>query len=286
MKLLFGTLILGAGAVCTLAQTGATPARVTVQGAMATDIIIAGVTKNAPFTADESGETVRIMPDGNRIVQSWTGRMARNSDGRIRRDITSGQAAEGFSRPLVFGGGIASPAVVALGTGDGKPHVFATKGDAEMAAAARAAVAAKPDGSGVTVISTGTHDEAKRVVFSKIEATVAGEGVRLGGDAEAIRVTLPKAAQDGKFQTSKESLGTRDFGGVQADGVRLTTTFAPGAVGNEREIVVTTETWWAKELGVLVYSKRTDPRTGEQTYQMSNIVRSEPDPSLFPARDK
>lgn len=284
MKLLFGTLILAASAMGTFAQTGGKPARVALEGRMATDIIIAGVTKNTPFSADESGETVRILPDGNRIVQSWTGKMARNSQGRIRRDITSGQAGEGFARPLVFGGGIASPAVVALGTGDGK-HVFTTKFDAEMGAVSRAAVAGTPDGSGVTIVTTG-NDEAKRVVLSKIEATVAGEGVRLGGDAEAIRVMLPKSAQDGKFQTSKESLGTRDFGGVQADGVRLTTTFAPGAVGNERDIVVTSETWWSKELGVLVYSKRTDPRTGEQTYQMSNIVRSEPDPSLFPARDK
>ena len=31
----------------------------------------------------------------------------------------------------------------------------------------------------------------------------------------------------------------------------------------------------------MVYSKRSDPRTGEQTFQLTNIVRTEPDASLF-----
>ena len=32
---------------------------------------------------------------------------------------------------------------------------------------------------------------------------------------------------------------------------------------------------------MVVYSKQSDPRTGEQTYRLTNINRSEPDPSLF-----
>jgi hypothetical protein len=31
----------------------------------------------------------------------------------------------------------------------------------------------------------------------------------------------------------------------------------------------------------VIYSKRTDPRMGEQSFQLTNISRSEPDPSLF-----
>ena len=68
---------------------------------------------------------------------------------------------------------------------------------------------------------------------------------------------------------------------MQAEGVRVITTFAAGAVGNENEIEVTSETWFSKELGVVVYLKRSDPRIGETTYQMTNITRVEPDPSLF-----
>jgi hypothetical protein len=35
------------------------------------------------------------------------------------------------------------------------------------------------------------------------------------------------------------------------------------------------------ELKTVVMSKRSDPRMGEQTFQLTNIVRAEPDPSLF-----
>jgi len=35
------------------------------------------------------------------------------------------------------------------------------------------------------------------------------------------------------------------------------------------------------ELKTIVYSKRSDPRMGDQTFALTNIVRSEPDPSLF-----
>jgi hypothetical protein len=34
-------------------------------------------------------------------------------------------------------------------------------------------------------------------------------------------------------------------------------------------------------LQLVVLSKHNDPRFGEQTYRLTNIVRSEPDPSLF-----
>ena len=34
---------------------------------------------------------------------------------------------------------------------------------------------------------------------------------------------------------------------------------------------------------MVVYSRQIDPRTGEHTYRLTNINRSEPDPSLFKA---
>jgi len=52
-------------------------------------------------------------------------------------------------------------------------------------------------------------------------------------------------------------------------------------VGNERPIEITYEKWFSDELQMVVYSKQSDPRTGEHTYRLTNINRSEPDPSLF-----
>jgi hypothetical protein len=41
------------------------------------------------------------------------------------------------------------------------------------------------------------------------------------------------------------------------------------------------ETWYSPELQMVILSKRSDPRFGETTYRVTNIVRSEPDAALF-----
>jgi hypothetical protein len=86
---------------------------------------------------------------------------------------------------------------------------------------------------------------------------------------------LPKGA------VKTESLGTRRLEGVEAEGVRLTTTVAAGAIGNERPIEIVYERWYSKELELIVFSKYTDPRFGEQTYRLVNVKRDEPDSALF-----
>jgi len=52
-------------------------------------------------------------------------------------------------------------------------------------------------------------------------------------------------------------------------------------VGNDREIVATSETWFSKQLGLTMLSKNTDPRFGETTTKLTNISLVEPDPALF-----
>src|SRR5215204_5443919 len=169
MKLLFGilTLALTASAFGQDVEAPAAPARAV---RAATDVIVAGVKKNAPFTADESGETVRIITNDTAATENWTGRMARNSEGRIRRDITSGKVGDGSSRPFIFGGGIVSPGIVALGAGDGVGYSVQSKIEAETGA--RTIVTAPAEGSsGLTLITTtGNDEEARRVVITKIEA--------------------------------------------------------------------------------------------------------------------
>ena len=42
-----------------------------------------------------------------------------------------------------------------------------------------------------------------------------------------------------------------------------------------------TEVWTSPDLKIIVSSKRSDPRMGEQTFKLTNITRADPDPSLF-----
>ena len=80
---------------------------------------------------------------------------------------------------------------------------------------------------------------------------------------------------------STESLGTRDVEGVRADGTRTTTTIEAGAIGNVAPLEIVSERWFSPELKTVVLSRRSDPRFGETTYRLENIVRGEPSPELF-----
>ena len=80
-----------------------------------------------------------------------------------------------------------------------------------------------------------------------------------------------------------EQLGQQSIEGVLVTGKRVTTTIATGAVGNDRPIVVVHEEWRSPELKIVVKTIDSDPRTGEQTMELQELARADPDPSLFQA---
>ena len=79
----------------------------------------------------------------------------------------------------------------------------------------------------------------------------------------------------------KEDLGTQTIAGVSAQGTRLTRTIPAGQIGNEKPIVIVRETWFSNDLQMVVMSKRTNPWSGESTYTLTNIQRTEPAATLF-----
>jgi hypothetical protein len=61
-------------------------------------------------------------------------------------------------------------------------------------------------------------------------------------------------------KATSESLGTQVIEGVNAEGTRRTTTWAVGSRGNDRDIVVTNETWFSEQLQLEVLNKHPIPR--------------------------
>jgi hypothetical protein len=88
-------------------------------------------------------------------------------------------------------------------------------------------------------------------------------------------------ATNEQAQATTEDLGWQTIEGVLASGTRTTRTIPAGQIGNEKPINIVTEVWTSPDLKAIVYSKRSDPRMGEQTFRLTTIVRTEPDPSLF-----
>ena len=82
-------------------------------------------------------------------------------------------------------------------------------------------------------------------------------------------------------KTSSENLGTQSIEGVLADGVRNTTVYPEGSMGNDRPIQVVSERWVSNELGLTLLEKDSDPRFGETITRVTSLNRSEPDLALF-----
>lgn len=91
----------------------------------------------------------------------------------------------------------------------------------------------------------------------------------------------PLTPRNESKDAKKESLGTKNFEGVSAEGTRLTIEIPIGQIGNDKPIFVVTEKWFSNELQMIVFSKHTDPFIGEVTFQLTNIKQGEPSTDLF-----
>lgn len=91
----------------------------------------------------------------------------------------------------------------------------------------------------------------------------------------------PGGSQRTSTNETKVDLGMQFMAGVNAQGTRTTRIIPAGAIGNAQALTITTERWLSPDLQTVVETKRTDPRTGTALFQLTNIIRQEPDPTLF-----
>jgi hypothetical protein len=82
-------------------------------------------------------------------------------------------------------------------------------------------------------------------------------------------------------QPQVENLGLQTINGVAATGTRTTQTIPAGAIGNTQPIQTVREVWTSQDLKIPVMIKTSDPRFGETVMQLTNILQTNPDPSLF-----
>jgi hypothetical protein len=226
-----------------------------------------GTVAGAPYSAQATTQRVQVLADGNRIEQTTSGSVARDSQGRVRRDE---------ALPGLAGNNGDAPHIVMID--DPVAHVHWTL-DAQTKSAMKMPVPAGKNGRvGVFEVGAPPPMATGNAFFYAESGVVQGSE----GKTQVItkRVTRP---DDG--ETTKSELGTQVIEGVSAHGTRVTRTIPAGQIGNLQPIVITTESWYSPDLKVLVMSKSNDPRMGETTYKLTNIQRSEPAPSLFQPPD-
>lgn len=116
------------------------------------------------------------------------------------------------------------------------------------------------------------------------ELNVMSDAFAAAGDAFAMawRHGEPNIVRlDKSYERTTTSLGTKSFDGVIAEGKMVSYTIPAGKVGNVRPITVSSETWYSPDLQITVYSKHSDPRSGDVIYRVANLKRSEQSTDLF-----
>ncbi|HKS43324.1 MAG TPA: hypothetical protein VJX74_22105 [Blastocatellia bacterium] len=233
------------------------------------------VVKGSPYSAQAITEAVQTLADGNRIVRKTTASVYRDSEGRTRQDQSVGNigpyAVAGEPRQVIFINDPVSNVNYVLDARD--------KTARKMSFSRIESFQRKADSDKATAEKMATVDMAISNAAGGASVTVAGprrppmrDKVWVGeGNTFNIQLKEPKT----------ESLGKQMFDGVEAEGTRETTTIAAGEIGNELPINITFERWYSPELQVVVMSKHTDPRVGENTYRLTGINRSEPSRTLF-----
>lgn len=98
-----------------------------------------------------------------------------------------------------------------------------------------------------------------------------------GGEHVASRAEFVKS----QSASAGEDLGTQFIGGLEALGKRKTFTIEMGRIGNDHALTAKWEFWYSPTLGLNLISKRDDPRSGTQNFEVTDINLNEPDPKLF-----
>ncbi len=232
--------------------------------------------KNAPYSAEAVTETIQSLADGNRIVNRSSATLYRDSEGRERREQELGNL-----------GSLTADAPVKTVT------IWDPVAKASYSLDERRKTARKSPAGVFGITGPGAH----------ISITGMAGGLGFGPDVSMMRTPLPRvggasggvtifeshtetrildgtaAKSDSRLRT--EDLGERMIEGVKTKGTRTTHTIPAGEIGNERPIEITSERWYSDELQAVVMTKRSDPRSGETTYKLLHVNRSEPMKSLF-----
>jgi hypothetical protein len=99
---------------------------------------------------------------------------------------------------------------------------------------------------------------------------------------ESLPYTPPAKAHMAQGATSEsEDLGKQSIGGLETVGTRETTIIPAGTIGNNSPLLSKREFWFSPKLGVNLISKRHDPFSGTQNFEVSDITLGEPDAKLF-----
>lgn len=222
--------------------------------------------QGSPYTAVEKTTWIQKLADGTTITRTTTTTTIRDSQGRTLRKENLP-----LSNPQSFTHFVVTDPTTHTTTMWNTMSKQATRVHMPDLHQPPARTLSMGSGSGAV---SGVMVTSTAVGAGLVGSFAAGEGPSL------IAAGIP-TDPNLKPSFKREKLDGKTIANVYAEGVRTTTTYPIGFMGNDRPIVVVRETWTSPDLKLIVYSTSDDPRTGLQTTELTNLDRSEPDPALF-----
>jgi len=233
-----------------------------------------------PFSAVVTTKSTQIFLDGTHVTQTTTAMECRDVEGRTRTEsdiappISLGPGEPPL--PLIHRIYIRDP-VAGISYDLDPAHKTALKMPRIMIAPG---IVYDGPGSaglpGATQSRNGAGRGRSNPPTERSGTVGSSESAPRTGSSDNVAETAGKRANN-----ILEDLGQKNINGITAHGTRITTVVPVGAIGNDREFRSTTERWFSDDLNLLVKSVSSDPRFGTTTYELTNISRLPPDPSLF-----
>jgi hypothetical protein len=211
--------------------------------------------KNAAFSAIVITQYDRTLGNGNHIHRETRGKVYRDDQGRVRTETESpSSSGEQFVRVTIM-----DPVQHTVIHLDPRSRV-ATVTHTGQAVVASEPVA--PPRHGITLGGTPTTDSGQPA-------------------GPPIKIQTDHSAANAGAATKTQPLGTKSVEGVETVGTRTTRTIEAGAMGNEQPIVSVSDSWYSRDLQIVVLNETDDGQSGHNSMKLVDIVRSEPNAQLF-----
>ncbi len=219
--------------------------------------VIPAAIKNAPFSAVVITQYDRALDNGNHIHRETRGKVYRDDQGRVRTEnefATPGNSGEQFLRITIL-----DPVQHTVIHLDPRNKIATV---ARTGPAVAAGEAASVPRHGTMVIGTPLNDSGQP----------AGAPMKI--QTQHSGATVSAAAKT-------EALGTKSIEGVEAVGTKTTRTIPAGAMGNNEPIISVTDSWYSRDLQIVVLNETDDGQSGHNSMKLVDIVRTEPNAQLF-----
>jgi hypothetical protein len=222
----------------------------------------------APYSADVVIESNQLLADGTHISRKTSGKVYRDSEGRTRREQDGAWSIVSTAEPMI-------PTKTRMISITDPAGGYSYSLDPEHKIAWRTPL-------GTSGMMLQKLEAAQQKAAREREMVVAARGRSGGEPPRGPGGSLePLRARGMATEAEPAPLEHKTIEGVAVEGRKRTTVLPVGAVGNDQPLTITSEEWRSPDLNVLVMTHHSDPRTGESSYRLTNIVRAEPDKSLF-----